>query len=196
MINFDSNSRVRFHQSMPARANVKTTRHHCGLLTVSRNLNMKKITVLFLIALLSGCGSLPPKYSASPTRCLVQSATVVEPVKPLTFQHAMLGVFDPDDHTTVSRRRPSWSTHILIHSVDSGDILWVRPNSLGGKVWLEPGQHKISVICCTDYSWGTMSRGTDIDLEVKPGYTYSLAASQLKHMSDIPQVEVTKKAAK
>lgn len=157
---------------------------------------MKKLAAIFLAGLLSGCGSLPPQYSASPTRCLVQSVTVVEPVKQLTFQHAMLGVLDPDDHSLVVQRRPSWSTHVLIRSVDGGDILWVRPYHLGGKVWLEPGQHKISVICYTDYSWGTTSRGTDVDLSVKSGCTYSLSASQLKSASDIPYVDAIEEANK
>ncbi len=41
-----------------------------------------------------------------------------------------------------------------------------------------------------------MTAGTDVDLNVQPGFTYLLAADQLKSVSDKPHVEVTKKAVK
>jgi len=162
-------------------------------LAIRRNYTMKILAVIFLTGLLSGSSSLPPQYSASPSRCLMQSVTVVEPVKRITFQHAMLGALDPDDHSLVVQRRPTWSTHVLIRSVDDGNVLWVHPNRLGDQVRLEPGVHKLSVICSTDYSWGTMSRGPDVDLIVRLGCAYSLATSQLKSMSNIRHVDVTEK---
>jgi hypothetical protein len=157
---------------------------------------MKKNSILMLAVLISGCGSLPTQYSASPTRCLVQGVSANEPVKKDSLGHLMFGMLDPNDPTPVTSHRPTWTTHVLIRTVDDGEILWIRGYHLGDKVWLEPGIHKISVMCSTDYSWGTLTRGTDIDLNVKPGCTYFLAASQLKDTADSPHVEVTEKANK
>jgi hypothetical protein len=151
---------------------------------------MNKIAIILFAVLLSGCRTLPPQYSASPSRCLVQGISTAEPVKKDTFGHLMFGMLDPNDPTPVTSHRPSWTTEALICSIDGGDLLSVR------KVWLEPGVYKLSVMCSTSYSWGTLSRCTDLDLDVQPSYTYFLAASQLKSISDVPHIEVTKEESK
>jgi len=166
------------------------------LFSLDETRTMNKIPIFLLAVLVSGCGSLPPQYSASPTRCLVQGISTAQPVKKETVGHLMFGMLDPNDPTPVGSHRPTWTTQALIRSVDGGNILWVRGYHLGDKVWLEPGVHKLSVICSTSYDWGTMTRGVDVDMDIHPGYTYFLAASQIKDTSDIPHVEVTKKESK
>jgi hypothetical protein len=146
---------------------------------------MNKIPIFLLAVFVSSCSTLPQQYAASANRILVQG---VATGKGDAFNRFMFGQLVPGEPTGV--------THVQIRSVDGGDVIWVRGYHLGDKVWLEPGVHKVSVMCCTSYSWGKIMAGTDVDLDVQTGYTYFLAASALKSASDKPHVEVTKKESK
>jgi hypothetical protein len=157
---------------------------------------MKSTLTLLLVVLISGCGTLPEQYSASPARCLVQGVPVEGPKKKETFRHFMLGMLDPDDPTPVTPKRPAWITDLEIRSVDGGEVIWVRGHHLGDKVWLEPGSHTVSVMCRTTYPWGAIISGTDVKIETKAGYDCFLAASQLQVASDKPQVTITMKEKK
>lgn len=157
---------------------------------------MNKIIIIFLAALVSSCSTLPPQYSASPARILVRGVSTVEPVKKDSLGHLMFGMLDPNDPAPVTPQRPTWATSVQIRSIDGGEILWVRGYHLGDKVWPEPGVHKLSVVCSTSYSWGAITSGTDVDMNIQPGYTYFLAASRLTNVSDKAYVVVTKKESK
>ena len=85
---------------------------------------------------------------------------------------------------------------VLIRSVDDGAVLWVKGYHLGHEAWLEPGVHKVSVMCSTSTAWGTYSAGTDVEMTIQPGYTYFLTTDPIKDISEKPQVVVTKKANK
>ena len=61
-----------------------------------------------------------------------------------------------------------------IRSVDNGEILFVRENKLGNKVWLYPGNHILSVTCVAGYPWGCFIDHVDVPLTVKLGYRYEL----------------------
>ena len=122
---------------------------------------MNKIIFLLLIAFISGCGSLPQQYSASPTRCLVRGVS-------------------------------TGNSDVLIRCVDDGDILWVRGYHLGHKAWLEPGVHKVSVMCSTSTSWGAYTIGSEVEVDAQLGYTYLLATDPIKSVHDKPHIEVTK----
>ncbi|MBA4150067.1 MAG: hypothetical protein H0X66_18300 [Verrucomicrobia bacterium] len=108
----------------------------------------------------------------------------------------MLGALDPNDHTPVQTRMPTWVTHVHILSVDGGDPLYVRGYNLGKKVWLEPGIHKLQVECTTRYSWGTRMMFADVQIDIQPGYTYLLTTNPLRNESDVAKVEVIKEATK
>ena len=158
---------------------------------------MNKILILLIAAFGCSCSTLPEQYSASPTRCLVQGVFTVEPVKKDTFSHAMLGVLDPNDHTPLTTQKPTWTSHVQINSVDGGEILWVRGYHLGDKVWLEPGVHKLLVMCTTEYSWGSIMVGTQVEVDIQPGYKYFLTLrNPIKSTSDKPQVDVSKEESK
>jgi hypothetical protein len=88
------------------------------------------------------------------------------------------------------------NSSVLIRTVDGGDVIWVRRYHLGDKVWLEPGVHKVSVMCSTTSSWGAYSAGSDVEVDVQPGYTYLLSTDPMKSIRDKPQVEVAKKESK
>lgn len=126
---------------------------------------MNKLLILFAAAFISGCSSLPPKYSAAPTRFLVRGVST--------------GNFS-----------------VLIRAVDGGEVLWVRGYHLGDKVWLEPGVHKISVMCSTSTSWGAYTVGAEAEVDVQAGYTYFLTTDPIKSISDKPQIKVAKKESK
>ena len=85
------------------------------------------------------------------------------------------------------------SSSVLIRAVDGGEVIWVRGYHLGDKVWLEPS-HKVSVMCSTSTSWGAYTVGTEVDVNVQPGFTYLLTTDPIKSVSDKPHVSVTKKA--
>src|SRR4051794_26133560 len=82
---------------------------------------------------------------------------------------------------------------VLIRAVDGGEVLWVRGYHLGDKVWLEPGVHKISVMCTTRTSWGAYTAGAEAEVDVQPGFTYFLATDPIHSASDNPHVTVMKK---
>jgi hypothetical protein len=84
----------------------------------------------------------------------------------------------------------------LIRAVDGGEVLWVRGYHLGDKVWLERGVHKVSVMCSTSTSWGAYTIGTEVQVDVQPGFTYSLTTDPIKNVSDTPHITVTKKESK
>jgi hypothetical protein len=147
---------------------------------------MHNFLILLIAAFLCGCSStIPERYSAAPTRCLVQG---VATGKGDAFNRFMFGQLVPGEPTGV--------THVRIRSVDGGEVLWERGYHLGDRVWLQPGVHRLSVMCSTKYSWGAITAGADVDMDVQPGYSYFLAAGPLKGVSDTPHVEVTKKEAK
>ena len=85
---------------------------------------------------------------------------------------------------------------VQIRAVDGGDVIWVRGYHLGDTVWLEPGVHKVSVMCSTSTSWGAYTIGTEVEVDVQAGYTYFLAIDPIKGIHDTPHVEVTKKESK
>ena len=108
----------------------------------------------------------------------------------------MLGALDPNDHTGVQHKMPDWVTHVKIFLVDGGDPLYVRGYNLGKKVWLEPGIHNLTLECTTHYSWGTRGMFADVQIDVQPGYKYSLTTNPLRNDSDVAKVEVIKEAIK
>jgi hypothetical protein len=85
---------------------------------------------------------------------------------------------------------------VQIRAVDGGDVIWVRGYHIGDKVWLEPGVHKVSVMCSTSTSWGAYTIGTEVEVDVQAGYTYFLKSDPIKSIRDTPHVEVTKKESK
>jgi len=72
----------------------------------------------------------------------------------------------------------------------------VRGYHLGDKVWLEPGVHKVSVMCTTSTSWGADMVGAEVEVDVQPGFTYFLATDPIQNTSDKPHITVTKKEAR
>ena len=82
---------------------------------------------------------------------------------------------------------------VRIRAVDGGEVLYVGNYSLGDKVWLGPGAHKVSVMCSTSTSWGAYTIGTDVQLTIEPGYTYLLTVDPIKDVMDKPHVVVDKR---
>lgn len=107
-----------------------------------------------------GCGTLPPEYSAAPTRSLVRGVTLKD-------------------------------TSVQIRAVDGGHPLWIRNHHIGDRVWLEPGVHKVSVVCSTEDKCALFSVNTDIEMDVQPGYKYSLIAWPF-HGAGAQYVDITK----
>jgi hypothetical protein len=83
-------------------------------------------------------------------------------------------------------------SRVLIRSVDDGEILWQRGYSLGDRVWLEPGHHKVSVMCVNDRTSGSDMGGTEVKINVQSGAEYLIKARPLKNPGDMPQAEVVK----
>jgi hypothetical protein len=88
------------------------------------------------------------------------------------------------------------NSSVQIRAVDGGDVIWVRDYQIGDKVWLEPGIHKVSVMCSTSTSWGAYTAGAEVEVDVQPGYTYFLTADPIKSISEKPHVQVAKKKSK
>lgn len=84
------------------------------------------------------------------------------------------------------------SSRVLIRSVDDGEVLWMRGYNLGNKVWLEPGHHKVSVMCVNDTANGSNMGGTEVKVNVQAGAEYLIKARPLRNASDMPQAEVVK----
>ena len=85
---------------------------------------------------------------------------------------------------------------VQIRAVDGGDVIWVRGYHLGDKVWLEPGIHKVSAMCSTSTSWGAYTIGTEVEVDVQPGYAYYLTTDPIKNIHATPHIEVTKRENK
>ena len=90
----------------------------------------------------------------------------------------------------------SRGSSVQIRAVDGGDVLYVGNYRLGDKVWLEPGTHKVSVMCSTSSSWGSYMAGTDVEITIEAGYSYLLTASPMKSVMDKPHVEVAKQTSR
>lgn len=84
------------------------------------------------------------------------------------------------------------NSRVLIRSVDDGAVLWMRGYNLGNKVWLEPGNHKVSVMCVNDTAYGSNMGGTEVKVQVQPGAEYLIKARPLKNPGDMPQADVVK----
>ena len=128
------------------------------------------LIIPLVAAALCGCNSLPQKYSASPTRSLVRGVSA--------------------DGTSVQ-----------IRSVDGSDanrINWLGSNHPGDKgVSSNASVHKVNVVCSNEdnYKGGSYLVDADVEVDVQPGYTYSLTASPFKG-AGIPHVTVTKRESK
>lgn len=83
-------------------------------------------------------------------------------------------------------------SRVLIRSVDDGEVLWMRGYSLGDRVWLEPGNHKVSVMCVNDTASGSDMGGTEVKINVQSGAEYLIKARPSKNVGDMPQVDVVK----
>ncbi len=88
------------------------------------------------------------------------------------------------------------SSSVLIRAVDGGEVIWVRGYHLGDRVWLEPGVHRVSVMCSTSTSWGAYTVGTEVEVNAEVGFTYLLTTDPIKSASNKPHVTVTKKENK
>lgn len=69
------------------------------------------------------------------------------------------------------------SVSVLIRTVDGGDVLWINGNDLGSEVWLDPGHHKIEVMCRFQSSWGTRIVPGHVEIDVTTGSTTHLDGS-------------------
>ena len=88
------------------------------------------------------------------------------------------------------------NTRVLIRSVDGGEVLWTGGYRLGDKVWLQPGRHRLALMCETRDSRQRIVKGAEVELEVEAGYTYSLSVNPLRSVADNPQVSVTTRKGK
>jgi len=62
---------------------------------------------------------------------------------------------------------------VLIKSVDDGPTLWAQPGALGSRVTINPGHHKVAVMC----ELGTHFVDAVVTLDVRPGQTYDLTGA-------------------
>jgi hypothetical protein len=67
------------------------------------------------------------------------------------------------------------NTEVRIRTVDGGEAILSKGIHLGDKVWLEPGIHKVEVMCTTKTSWGSIISPGEVEIGVQPGYDYFLS---------------------
>jgi len=91
-------------------------------------------------------------------------------VAPLPNEYAN----SPEKSLVIGNR--AGSVNVLIRSVDDSEPLFRSGYNLGNKVWLNPGIHTVNVTCIENQSWGQVIAHKDIQIDVKKGYTYELAA--------------------
>lgn len=84
------------------------------------------------------------------------------------------------------------SSNVLIRNVDNGEILWRGTNNLGNEVWLEPGSHKVAVMCVTNTSWGSKMGGAEVVVKVQRGSHYLIKANPMKSSDKTPTASVIK----
>lgn len=63
---------------------------------------------------------------------------------------------------------------VMIRTVDDGDILWLGNYKLGTEAWVDPGIHKVNVMCEFHHSWGNKLLPGNIEIETKEGVVYEL----------------------
>ena len=104
----------------------------------------------------------------------------------------MLGILDPNDHSPVILGR--YLAYPIITSVDTAEV---HPTY---KIWLEPGLHKLRLMCRTEYNGDLLFSGhviqkiSIVDLDIQAGYKYSLELlSPIRSDSDDPQIDIKKK---
>jgi len=85
---------------------------------------------------------------------------------------------------------------VLIRSVDGGPVIWIRGHRLGSKVWLDPGVHKLSVMCSSSTVWGAYTIGTEVEVQIESGFNYLISSAPIKNRAEKPQVTVVKQAKK
>ncbi|MFO1477894.1 MAG: hypothetical protein U1F98_14765 [Verrucomicrobiota bacterium] len=70
---------------------------------------MNTLLIILFAAVISGCGTLPPQYSAAPTRCLVKGVS--------------------DGNSTVQICTVDGGQPILINDHEIGDKVWLEPGA-------------------------------------------------------------------
>ena len=81
---------------------------------------------------------------------------------------------------------------VKIRSIDGGDVIYARGINLGDKVWLEPGIHKVDVVCESKHSWGSHFQTVQVEIDVQPGYDYFVSTDPVSS----PPSELLKSSAK
>lgn len=79
---------------------------------------------------------------------------------------------------------------VMIRTIDDGEILWVGSYKLGTTATIEPGLHKVSIMCEFKYSWGQKIIHGQTEIDVKPDTIYIVEG---KPSSDDKQCIVTVK---
>jgi len=68
----------------------------------------------------------------------------------------------------------SSSLKVMIRTIDEGDILWVGSYTLGTSAIIEPGNHKVNVMCEFKFSWGTKLVPGNIQINTQSNTDYKI----------------------
>ena len=83
-------------------------------------------------------------------------------------------------------------SNVLIRKVNDGEMIWRGANNLGNEVWLEPGTHKVAVMCITNTSYGSRMGGAEVTVKVVQGSEYLIKANPMKSSDKKPTASVIK----
>lgn len=110
----------------------------------------------------------------------------------LTACHSLPPQYAKSPTRSLVKGDDTGGTSVLIRKVDNSDILWTGNYTLGNKVWLEAGDHKVSVMCSTNTSYGSFMAGTEVDMKISRGTDYLLKVKPMKSVKETPEVEIVK----
>ncbi len=109
---------------------------------------------------------------------------MLQPIRPLialsvlaaTLAHAQavnyLKKGSAGDIRVVGEKRGN--VEVLIRTVNDSDVLWTRGYNIGRKVWVGPGENKLSVMCLFKLDWGEKSFPGEVDLVAEKGKRYQV----------------------
>ena len=79
---------------------------------------------------------------------------------------------------------------VRIRSVDGGEVLWLGKKGLSTEVWLDPGPHRLSLMCTTESRYGPQMAPAELTLEADAGRSYVIHAAALELGQEVCEVSV------
>jgi len=82
----------------------------------------------------------------------------------------------PDDGKALLIGTDTPTPRVLFRTLDDGPMLWASPGTLGSKLSVEPGHHRLHVTCQFTSEGNTLVTAGNVEFDVEVGHVYDVTA--------------------